>query len=364
MNIADGRIKELDGVRAMAVIMVMFCHWTLTTSYVGLNRLSMLGAIGVDIFFVLSGYLITGILLDGKHHLEENKIGLKKIIGNFYARRALRIFPVFYLLLLILFIMSFSNTNITRKELLFGATYTINFYFHKYRVSTTHTGHFWSLAVEEQFYVIWPFIILFVRRKWLPLVIACFIVTGTVTQFFADYQFDYVITYTCFDGFGLGALLAYIVFYRQSLIPVFYKAVCVIAALCFIVFMYQFLSKNILVGWPLRTINCMLALFVITTIIKSRLNGSYSIISRVLGNKVLVFIGRISYGVYLYHVYMPYITGYLSRYLPAIDFFTDHPFIRFLLWFGINFLLVIFIAWLSWQLIEKPILRLRKRFSL
>ncbi len=226
------RIAALDGLRGVAIILVITAHAALVQPVdridVFFAEVSHAGWIGVDLFFVLSGFLITGILLDtkrGSHYL-----------SNFYIRRVLRIFPLYYCSLVILFVVVplvgplLANVIHTSAGLAqFRETQSqlrdnqLWYWFHATNLLVLRrgtvsalpvaTGQFWSLAVEEQFYLVWPFVVLFASRK------ACaWIFTGCVALSFllrivfwsASVPSDVVYTFTltrC-DPLALGALVA------------------------------------------------------------------------------------------------------------------------------------------------------------
>lgn len=142
------------------------------------------GWAGVEVFFVLSGYLITRILIDSA----QQDSGAKEYLGRFYWRRSLRIFPLYYAVVLVVFAwillhgQALSAADITR------ATYTYNWYraFHHYSDPTLISGHFWSLASEEQFYLVWPFLVYFlVRRGWLRQFVIALVIAGSAIRFVA-----------------------------------------------------------------------------------------------------------------------------------------------------------------------------------
>src|SRR5690625_4685275 len=155
-------VKELDGVRGVAILLVILFHCFP-------SPLTGLGWIGVDLFFVLSGFLITGILIDSK--------GNKRYYSNFIGRRILRIFPLYYLVLFIMLFLlpligrgfsSGSNYSFYLRHQGWFWSYLQNwlFSFHGFPKNLI-LSHFWSLGVEEQFYLVWPFLVLLLPKKLL-----------------------------------------------------------------------------------------------------------------------------------------------------------------------------------------------------
>ena len=153
------RILGLDGIRAYAVITVVILHLQLVIHwYYESSPLYSLVWHGVEIFFVLSGFLITHLLV--KERSQFGNINLKK----FWVRRALRIFPLFYLFIFsVILIGFFYNTNTSLKQTLISAIYGFNFVSRsEYNIML---GHTWSLAVKEHFYLIWPPILILMLKK-------------------------------------------------------------------------------------------------------------------------------------------------------------------------------------------------------
>ena len=166
-------IPELDGVRGLAICGVIALHFVLeggvtTTNALerGIAKLASYGVWGVDLFFVLSGFLITGILLDSK--------GSPGYLRNFYVRRTLRIFPLYYGVLLILFVLTPHSVMAAldpalvqmREAQRWVWPYLTNYYLSSQTTfSIPYIAHFWSLAVEEHFYLVWPFAILLLSRR-------------------------------------------------------------------------------------------------------------------------------------------------------------------------------------------------------
>ena len=149
------RIPSLDGLRAFSIGLVIIAHTSLSIHWLR-PFAEHLGNYGVRIFFVISGFLITGILLK-----EVDKTG-RISLRNFYIRRSLRIFPAFYLYLTVIAILSgFGAITLLKGDLLHAATYTMNYYVDR----SWWVNHTWSLSVEEQFYLLWPTVLVLAGRR-------------------------------------------------------------------------------------------------------------------------------------------------------------------------------------------------------
>jgi peptidoglycan/LPS O-acetylase OafA/YrhL len=206
---SSSRVLELDGFRAFAVLMVLVHHlffgWA-TPALASIPRVIRVaighGWLGVDLFFVLSGFLITGILIDsreGEHYFR-----------NFYSRRILRIFPLYLTCILIMYFEYPRGGAYFRLSLLYLANFA---YF--FRVGTPHgPGVFWSLAVEEHFYLVWPLVVRLLRRTWLLgfsllLVVGTPILRGVCAHAGMNPELQiYPYSFFRFDGLALGAILA------------------------------------------------------------------------------------------------------------------------------------------------------------
>lgn len=347
-------IKQLDSLRAIAVILVIITHWfpeghPLHTYTSFFN--------GVDIFFTLSGFLITRILLGNREQTAAAGAGKWNVFKNFYARRTLRIFPIYYLTITALFILGPKTTTDIRESFLYFVTYTSNFYFYKIGAWDGILSHLWSLAVEEQFYLIWPWIILLANKRYLPWIMVLAIAIGIAGQVTTS---D-ILTFSCFDGFGIGALLAWLLQYRAAWLEKIYLPSLWIAALCFALQAVRVLSESTIVIVPSRTLTAICTFAVINFILlRRRENGAFS--TYVLQNRWLVIMGKISYGIYLYHLLIPHFTGkalaYLNSYLP----FNPAPNNIYLIATE-NFLILLLVSYTSWKLIEQPVLKYKERFE-
>jgi peptidoglycan/LPS O-acetylase OafA/YrhL len=351
-------IKQLDSIRAIAVLLVIIWHWVPRTTVI--SKLHT-GGLGVDIFFVLSGFLITQILLDNRNKAENSQVPRKTVLKNFYVRRVLRIFPIYYLTILAIIILNHRLSLLaTRSEIVSDLTYINNFYVYFRKMWPAASPHFWSLAVEEQFYLMWPLLMLFLPKKFLLASIAGFITIGVVSQLMvSDYQFGYVLTNTCFDCFGMGALLAYMVVYKTKGLSKFHKLASGFALIGLVVLALDW-HYNLSIRFG-RFIHAILSVWVISYIVIFK--DRKTLLIRLLSNKLIIGIGKVSYGIYLYHVLYLYL-GYKfwgSHIFPHLTFVGS----QYLAWIFllVNFWILYFGAWLSWRLIEMPFLSLKKRFK-
>ncbi|GAB3643202.1 acyltransferase family protein [Spirosoma arcticum] len=370
---ALNHLRQLDGIRFVAVGMVLFDHWM-----VGRVDGLALGALGVTIFFVLSGFLITRILLSSKDKLsKEPNGGLGKYLKTFYIRRTLRIFPVYYLTLFVLYAV---NEPPVRRTFGWLALYATNIYM---AYNTTWMGtvdHLWSLAVEEQVYLFFPLLLFFVPRRWVPSV-AVLMIIGSVGLRYVLYRkhmpwfIGYVSMPTCLDSFGLGMLMAFGWLYRREWFTQLFQS----SALVF-VSLAGFLAVVVLTNWIAQTstIGYHNIMADVWERLAASLFGFFLIGRAVLGfggpmkwlleNPVSQYMGRISYGLYLYHnfVFNIYHTQPTHFTVRAWRRITDVlPFLNSSYFFQFSFFLTLTIALatISWYLIERPINNLKDRFS-
>jgi peptidoglycan/LPS O-acetylase OafA/YrhL len=354
-------IKQLDSIRAIAVLLVMISHWV-PLSFLGRFQL---GGWGVDIFFVLSGFLITWILLENRQKADNEDIGKGTVIKNFYIRRTLRIFPIYYIVVLLLLLFSQYTSTDIRTSFPYYLTYTSNFYMFglgKWE-GIGILSHLWSLAVEEQFYLFWPTLMLFIPRKYLLHVIYIFIGVGLLSQFLLrNHPMGPIMTPACFQAFGLGALLAWHMVYHQEGLERFYKFISILAVVALIFFIGGLVKPDLGIFKMFRAISSVIGLFLIMHIVYRGRAGKLKF-GFVWNNRFLIFMGKISYGIYLYHNIIPHFTSKALDKL-GISVGTVLPYkLGYLLMIGVNFVILITISWLSWIIIEKPILALKKHFE-
>lgn len=354
----EGTIPQLDGFRGIAILWVLLDHFFEKIYFFHF------GWTGVNLFFVLSGYLITGRL---SHHASTD--GGKNYFRNFYARRILRIFPLYYLFLAGFFFvlpllydhygLYFSDL---KRDQLWYWTYLDNWLI----VFSGPPGNLillslWSLAVEEQFYLFWPVIYRYVRGGDLKSTIIFLIVASIGVRIFTGVPFHhaYYSTLTACEPLLMGAGLFILiqegraVRYRRR----FAIAALVALAALFIIFVHQF---------SFETTNAWLMKYGYTAIdvlwaylLYLAMTGSASVI-RVLTSKWLIWLGKYSYGIYIYHfVIFQMIVWKLDAILAGkgIAQLIAYPLGR-----AIGLSVTLLCSFASYQLFEKHFLRLKRYF--
>jgi peptidoglycan/LPS O-acetylase OafA/YrhL len=210
----DGdRIGALDGLRALAILLVVLRHLPKGDVNQGLRslffKIAEAGWVGVDLFFVLSGFLITGILIRAR--------GEPHALRNFYMRRTLRIFPLHYLGLAVAFFLLpplFGCEGIPARLQLPYWGYVANFRTMDVESPCVHVGHFWSLAIEEQFYAFWPLLVLLAPPRWgkrasVAIIALALATRGVLVAAEADWR-PFFWTFARADALACGALVAFL----------------------------------------------------------------------------------------------------------------------------------------------------------
>ena len=317
-------IKELDSLRAIAVGLVFIQHWNVA----GLGHFYT-GGWGVRFFFVLSGFLITGIWLNSRERIVKGS-SLSEELKTFYIRRTLRIFPVYYLVLTLVAFLSLPGFY---QNLPWHVLYGSNIRYSLDGHWPQTASHLWSLAVEEQFYLLWPaMIFLLPRRVVLPAIVALIAFAPIFRHVIRLSSGHHIAAMTlmpgCLDSLGIGALLAYA---RHQKMDTSAWSLPLLAT-----------------GLPILAIDLEFGLALIGAgVVNVVTNASGSRLMSFLRIGPIGYLGTISYGLYLYHPFiyqllLPYdLPGKLVIYTVA----------------------TIGIAALSWEGFEKPILRLKGRFA-
>ena len=351
--------SQLDGLRCFAVISVMIGHWISWQTKVEWIQSVPWGR-GVVLFFVLSGYLISNILFSLKEKLEAGEMNLGIALKTFYIRRFLRIFPAYYLLVFYLMYINYQNTNQLAPWLL---TYTSNLLQTQNGSLLGSFSHFWSLAVEEQFYLIWPLIMLMVNKKYILRVILSFIAISFLSRlmcylFISDWQAGAYFSLNLFFPLCLGALMAYARRYHVKLHVLFnsYWLLCFFSVAYALAYYANehYLFFNIFRGVLDEYLFSMAAAFIIY---RASQNNFKYLAKCVLSHEIVVYIGKISYGLYLYHLFVSDLYwNYLS---PRFQIDIHSANTVWVFFFVIAFVLAIF----SYHFIEKPFNSLKKHFK-
>ena len=345
-------IAPLDGLRGCAALVVMVHHWFQAfTAPLGaaepLRRVAVFGHTGVDLFFVLSGFLITRILLQTREEPHYFK--------NFYARRTLRIFPL-YFGFLIFFYLVWSRW--VPPEFPSGAkwyfTYLQNFQLTFSPLENLDgPGHFWSLAIEEHFYLVWPLLIFLVPVRGVPWLVAGAVATSVVSRMVLLSQGLGVFYFTpCrLDELALGALIAWLEGREGGLARWQKPALLSLLVLTPVtVWLWVSASGKGFVAMQLFKFVLMAGLFgALVCAVAGATPGAA--LSRVFGAGWLRWIGRVSYGSYVFHpVCLIVVTRFLKVSSPVVNVVAA-------------FTLTFAVAALSFYFFERPFLALKARFE-
>jgi peptidoglycan/LPS O-acetylase OafA/YrhL len=357
-------MPQLDSLRAFAVGLVLLYHfWRPARQSV------QFGPIGVRVFFVLSGFLITGILLRSRWELDQGKVAARAAVTRFYIRRCLRIVPLYYLALVIAW---YGYVYGARSGMAWHATYLSNLYFFLESASNAgrwggHVAHFWSLAVEEQFYLVWPWVILFTARDQLPRVALAMIGIGPVFRLVVasatGNDLASILTPGCVDSLGLGAYLA------MAATPEFasHPQVRPIGPWALWVGLLLFAAHQATgqsEDWALfRIVTFDLAAALPAAWLVARAaKGFRGPAGRVLEFAPLRYLGTISYGIYVYHLMLPGLLTQLARRLGYPNLLRGLGDQTALYWLFYSTASVA-VAAVSWHCFEGPINRLKARFG-
>jgi len=351
----------LDGLRGVAILLVVFLH------NFGFMNYFFFGWLGVDLFFVLSGFLITGILI--------NTLGKPHFLRNFYMRRILRIFPLYYLALIIcLFILpAFSELNIDlsyyENHQIWQWVYLQNWlYIFKEPSGTKMLLHTWSLAVEEQFYLVWPAIILLVRRpKLLLLIMVTVLIAVAISRYVIwtyqvkDLAYASFYTFTRIDGICIGSVLALVIEINPNFLKKYTSLIVFFMAL--INFGFYFINNQQSMELPyLAFVGYTTFAVLFGIVVYEASTGDSKLIRILLNNRFLKFFGKISYGLYVFHwpVYILLFSSFTS--IAKKNLSVSFRYIETASAIAVT-LIAIIISLASYHFWEKPFLKLKKRYE-
>lgn len=336
---ALGYQPALDGLRTIAVILVMLLHAHF--------QLGKYGFIGVDLFFTLSGFLITTLLL------EEHSVSGRISIPRFLLRRLFRLFPALLLVLFFVFIYALLTNDITKKTALYYEVWSSFFYINNiswlwgWGTESILLGHTWSLAVEEQFYFVWPLILFlflrFLMVRQLIVILSLFIVASYVFRYnYNSAAYSSLIREPVFIGCLL-ALLRWRYGYPVKISGVLLSFTLVLFV-CFGLFSFSVIDDWFASYTGRNSIGFISALLILGILTNPLNHGT-----KLLGSSFFAGLGKISYSLYLWH-------------LPVFRLFYWHSELAESLSFFLKFIITFVLAYLSWYFIETPVIQRGRKF--
>ena len=347
------RSRQLDGLRGLAALAVITHHFP----PVDLPRID-LGRIGVTLFFVLSGFLISRILLSLRESLP--RIPRAEAFRIFYARRALRILPLYYAVLLATTLFD----SRMRRTFIWHAFYLSNVKIsYDGSLDSIPMNHFWSLAVEEQFYLFWPAILLLLPRAFFSRTLPAIAAVGPISRFAlwywsGNYQTAMFFSTSWLDALGLGAILAWIRWSQGvgdersgnaysnlaavsglSIITIYLLAATIIPSRFWTFAVYVTIVP---LGWALISV----------WFVARASSGFRGNVGRLLAFRPVVWLGLVSYGLYIYHPVIPRLSrAFLATLVPWLSVENLPAPMRWGVVIGLSTL----VASLSWVLFERPL---------
>jgi peptidoglycan/LPS O-acetylase OafA/YrhL len=370
---AGGHMPVLDGIRGIAILAVLLFHFIAPENRDGfanaaVSWLFAYGALGVDLFFILSGFLITGILYDARTDPD--------YFRNFYMRRVLRIFPLYYGVLIIIFLVlplipALRGTELTelRSHQAWAWLYAVNIYL------AIHDGwvlsyieHFWSLAVEEQFYMVWPLAVWLLASKpraflTFSLLVAAASFVGRIAASLAGAGPVVIEVLTPFqlDALAIGGFFA--VYLRQPggeagvrrlMVPMALAGAGLLAL--------QFAGRHwTSSGTVLESVRGgAFHLLLAALLLKGLLGPASSVWTRCLLTRPLAFLGKYSYGLYVYHHFFSYYFSTQHTDVTLAAKLGCSTMVALLLQAAAGIAASVAIAWLSFEFFEKHFLRLKR----
>lgn len=362
-DLTKGYIRELDGLRGIAILLVLVHHFGPATHSLWLERTLHLGWIGVDLFFAISSFLIAGILLNTK--------GEQRYFSNFYSRRAIRIFPLYYLLLLVFFTLiplaqggPYFETEFLRQS---GSPLWYVFYLGNLREAMTgvEPAYFlaptWSLCIEEHFYLAFPLAVALLstaglkRMLWILAVTAPLIRWGFLITFPENERIQYLGTICRLDVLALGCLLA--LWIRSADLLPYRRQLAVAAALLLTILAGAFVAGGLdrtqpfCRVWGYSLVGLTAACLVLTVVLHRNQPATAW-----LRSTWLCSLGKICYGIYL--LQRPSEIALLKS-LKLLGIETPAE----ALWLsGLKCIVAIAVAGVSWHFLERPLLRFKDYF--
>lgn len=375
-------IPALDGIRGMAILLVMLLHMNINPDRVaadGVFRwITSFGWIGVDMFFVLSGFLITGILFDAK--------GSNHYFKTFYMRRTVRIFPLYYLFLVLALFALPLLSLVYVPQWMYGQQHWFWLYLSNFRMATQGGWAAseallitWSLAIEEQFYLLWPAVVFCCGRRTLlrvcvGCILAAFVTRLVVWSLGGNWLMLFFLTPCRLDALCIGAFIALTWRGPRGMQPLlrhtrWLAPLCIAAIAGLAVDTGNLGGQNkIVLTFGLTFVGLLFGCVVARAAVAT--DGTLG--HRLWNNRVLLMFGKYSYAMYLFHV--PVLTA-VERWLYAPTTTNGHNPLLGTFWmigssqlpgqmvfYAISITLTVVVAMISWHVYEKHFLKLKKLF--
>jgi peptidoglycan/LPS O-acetylase OafA/YrhL len=358
------KMIQLDALRAFAVLSVLFAH--LVSHPPRWLTIFPWAALGVQLFFVLSGFLITGILLDSRKQVEAGATRLW-MLRQFYMRRFLRIIPLYYAVVLVGWIIRLPGFT---ETLGWNLTYSTNFYIVLKAGWIDAASHLWTLSVEEQFYLVWPWIVLFLPSRWLLSAfvgVAVFAIVYRVMMIgwfgprlslapFALFDWRNLLLFPNLTSLGAGGLLAIAQRREQAGNPRLRRILCAGlwfgAPLLVLALSWHFPPQS--EADRIGVMNLAMPLLFMPLIYRAA-EGFTGFPGILLTRKPILYIGRISYGIYMYHLPLQWLINLkCSSWLNRLPSAIPHSLVFLVITVGM--------AAISWHFFERPINQLKRHF--
>lgn len=348
-------LPQLDGLRALAFLAVAVSHWAPDFLIDDVPW-----GTGVQLFFVLSGFLITGILL--RTRPAETGISLATALKTFYARRVLRIFPLYYGVLAIALLFALGPI---RQTWPWHAAYLSNFHYawHAHAPAVVDPFlHFWSLAVEEQFYLVWPLVALLASQRALPVILLVSIVSAAIFRISVDRFVPHLaairyLTPSCLDALAVGGLLAWTKAQSGAGGLRRLSRTCLWVSIAGLAICTVPLARLVDHEIGHRLGHTFLVIFY-GAVVGGAALGFGGILGRALTLPPLLYLGKISYGLYVYHFFAAIVIDRCARAWGGTAIL-QQPALLILAYS----LFTLAAAAISWHFYERPINRLKRHFS-
>jgi peptidoglycan/LPS O-acetylase OafA/YrhL len=340
------RSRQIDALRALAIVVVLVHHYR--------DKHFFLSGFGVILFFVLSSYFATGSLLRLKAGIENGGMSAAGALKNFYLNRWLRLWPLYYLVLVLTLLFHVENA---RSSFFWNAAFLSNI---QVLVTGTWNGRFsplWSLSVLEQFYLLWALVVIACPRRWLPAVILSLIACGPLYRlgclwFSAPPIYWCVVPLASFDQLGCGALLALCIhrgISRENVARIEWFAGRIAVPVFLLLVAAKFAGIDPVYSAIYASLAASFTFFKLTALAAK---GNAGLPLSILAMPWICHVGRISYSIYLLHDFTELLlpkSGMLDAVL--------HSNYRVLVLIP----LTVLIAHVAWCLVEAPLVSVRKK---